>query len=109
MASPLLDKSLDFATQIVLFYEAFSKTRKDTTITKQLLRSATSIGANISKADFISKLHIALKETGESIYWLTLLKRTQLMEYDFDSLLLLANEIKRLLIASLNTAKNRQS
>lgn len=116
MASPLLDKSLDFATQIVLFYEAFSKTRKDTTITKQLLRSATSIGADIneavygnSKADFISKLHIALKETGESIYWLTLLKRTQLMEYDFDSLLLLANEIKRLLIASLNTAKNRQS
>lgn len=116
MASPLLDKSLDFATQIVLFYEAFSKTRKDTTITKQLLRSATSIGANIneavygnSKADFISKLHIALKETGESIYWLTLLKRTQLMEYDFDSLLLLANEIKHLLIASLNTAKNRQS
>ena len=116
MASPLSDKSLDFATQIVLFYEAFSKTRKDTTITKQLLRSATSIGANIneavygnSKADFISKLHIALKETGESIYWLTLLKRTQLMEYDFDSLLLLANEIKRLLIASLNTVKNRQS
>ena len=116
MASPLLDKSLDFATQIVLFYEAFSKTRKDTTITKQLLRSATSIGANIneavygnSKADFISKLHIALKETGESIYWLTLLKRTQLREYDFDSLLLLANEIKRLLIASLNTVKNRQS
>ena len=91
MASPLLDKSLEFATQIVLFYEAFSKTRKDTTITKQLLRSATSIGANIneavygnSKADFISKLHIALKETGESIYWLTLLKRTQLMEYDFE-------------------------
>lgn len=116
MASPLLDKSLEFATQIVLFYEAFSKTRKDTTITKQLLRSATSIGANIneavygnSKADFISKLHIALKETGESIYWLTLLKRTQLMEYDFDSLLSLADEIKRLLIASLNTSKNRQS
>ena len=116
MCGVTLDKSLDFATQIVLFYEAFSKTRKDTTITKQLLRSATSIGANIneavygnSKADFISKLHIALKETGESIYWLTLLKRTQLMEYDFDSLLLLANEIKRLLIASLNTAKNRQS
>ena len=116
MASPLLDKSLEFATQIVLFYEAFSKTRKDTTITKQLLRSATSIGANIneavygnSKADFISKLHIALKETGESIYWLTLLKRTRLMEYDFDPLLSLADEIKRLLIASLNTAKNRQS
>ena len=112
MNSPLLDKSLDFATQIVLFYEAFSKSKKDTTIVKQLLRSATSIGANIneavygnSKADFISKLHIALKETGESIYWLTLLSRTQLFDYDYPSLLSLADEIKRMLISSLNTAK----
>ena len=112
MNSPLLDKSLDFSSQIVLFYEMFSKSKKDTTIAKQLLRSATSIGANIneavygnSKADFISKLHISLKETGESIYWLTLLKRTKLIEYDFESLLGLAEEIKRMLIASLNTAK----
>ena len=112
MNSPLLDKSLDFATQIVLFYEDFSKTRKDTAIAKQLLRSATSVGANIneavygnSKADFISKLHISLKETGESIYWLTLLKRTNLIEYNFDEILSLAEEIKRMLIASLNTAK----
>ena len=112
MNSPLLDKSLDFATQIVLFYEEFSKAKKDTTIAKQLLRSATSVGANIneavygnSKADFISKLHISLKETGESIYWLTLLKRTNLIEYNFDELLSLAEEIKRMLIASLNTAK----
>ena len=71
MNSPLLEKSIDFATQIVLFYEEFSKSKKDTTIAKQLLRSATSVGANIneaiygnSKADFISKLHISLKETG---------------------------------------------
>ncbi len=112
MNSPLLEKSLDFATQIVLFYEEFSKTRKDTTIAKQLLRSATSVGANIneaiygnSKADFISKLHISLKETGESIYWLTLLKRTKLIDYNFVDLLSLAEEIKRMLIASLNTAK----
>ena len=112
MNSPLLDKSLDFATQMVLFYEEFSKTRKDTTIAKQLLRSATSIGANIneaiygnSKADFISKLHVSLKETSESIYWLTLLKRTNLINYNFDEQLSLAEEIKRMLIASLNTAK----
>ena len=112
MNNPLIDKSLDFATQIVLFYEEFSKSKKDTTIAKQLLRSATSIGANIneavygnSKADFISKLHISLKETGESIYWLKLLKNTKLVNYDFDSLLSLADEIKRMLIASLNTAK----
>ncbi len=115
MNSPLLDKSLDFATQVVLFYEDFSKTKKDTTIAKQLLRSATSVGANIneaiygnSKADFISKLHISLKETGESIYWLTLLKRTNLIEYNFDELLSRAEEIKRMLIASLNTAKENK-
>ena len=115
MNSPLLNKSLDFATQIVLFYEEFSKTKKDTTITKQLLRSATRVGANIneaiygnSKADFISKLHISLKETGESIYWLTLLKRTNLIEYNFDEILSLAEEIKRMLIASLNTAKENK-
>ncbi len=65
MESPLLNKSLEFATKIVLFYEDYSKSRRDTTIAKQLLRSSTSVGANIneaiygnSKADFISKLHI---------------------------------------------------
>ena len=114
MDSPLLDKSLDFATQIVLFYERFHKLKKDTTIAKQLLRSATSIGANIneavygnSKADFISKLHIAIKETGESIYWLTLLKKTNLINYNFDELISLDDEIKRMLISSLNTAKKK--
>ena len=117
MNSPLIDKSLDFATQIVLFYEKYANSKKDTTIAKQLLRSATSVGANInealygnSKADFIAKLHISLKETGESIYWLTLLKRTNLIEYDYDRLLSLADEIKRMLISSINTAKqNKQS
>ena len=115
MESPLLNKSLDFATEIVLFYEEFNKTKRDTTIAKQLLRSATSVGANIneavygnSKADFISKLHIALKEAGESIYWLTLLKRTNLIEYKYDELLLLAEEIKRMLVASLNTVKGNK-
>ena len=112
MSSPLLEKSLDFAEQIVLFYEEYSKSKKETTIAKQLLRSATSIGANIneavygnSRADFVAKLHIALKETGESIYWLTLLKRTSLFEYNYDALLSLAEEIKRMLIAAINTAK----
>ncbi len=75
--SPLLDKSLELATMIVLFYDEYSKSEKDITIPKQLLRSGTSVGANLneaiygnSKADFISKLHISLKEVGESIYWL---------------------------------------
>ncbi len=112
MESPLIAKSLDLANGIVLFYEKFSESKKDTTIAKQLLRSATSVGANIneavygnSKADFISKLHISLKETGETIYWLTLLKRTKLFEYDYDGLLSLAEEIKRMLISSIKTSK----
>ena len=113
MNSPLLEKSLDLATEILIFYENFSKSHKDTTIAKQLLRSATSVGANIneaiygnSKADFIAKLHISLKETGESIYWLTLLKRTNIFEYDYQKLLSIAEEIKRMLVASLKTAKS---
>ena len=108
MNSPLLDKSLEFSTQIVLFYEVFSKSKKDTTIAKQLLRSATSIGANIneavygnSKADFISKLHISFKETGESIYWLTLLKRTNLTGYDFESLLALTIRFLKVTLPNL--------
>ena len=112
--SPLLDKSLELATMIVLFYDEYSKSKKDTTIPKQLLRSGTSVGANLneaiygnSKADFISKLHISLKEVGESIYWLTLLERTNIFEYNYQEMISLAEEIRRLLIASLNTAKNK--
>lgn len=109
----LLQKSFEFASNIVLFYEKYSKTHKDNTISKQLLRSGTSIGANIneaqygnSKNDFIAKLHISLKETGESIYWIKVLKNTKLLnEQEANKLLFKAEEIKRILIASLNTAK----
>ena len=111
----LLDKTLDFASNIVLFYEDFSKTKKDTTIVKQLLRSATSVGANLkeaiygnSKADFISKLHICLKETSESIYWLKLLHKTNLIDDRALRLIENAEEIKRILISSLNTAKKNK-
>jgi four helix bundle protein len=108
----LLDKTLEFAADIVILYEEYVKSKKDTTIAKQLLRSATSIGANLneavygnSKADFISKLHISLKETSESIYWLKLLHKTRLIDDNAIKLINSAEEIKRLLIASLNTAK----
>lgn len=111
----LLDKTLEFASRIVLLYEEYSKTKKDTTIAKQLLRSATSIGANLNeaiygniKADFISKLHICLKETSESIYWLKLLHRTNLIDDKAIKLIDNAEEIKRILISSLNTAKNNK-
>ncbi len=114
--SPLVEKSLDFAVEVVLFYEEFSKSKKDTTLAKQLLRSGTSVGANISeaiygnsKADFISKLHISLKEVNESIYWLTLLNKTKIIAYDYEKMLSLAEEIKRMLISSLKTAKDTKN
>ncbi len=113
MESPLLDKSLEFASQVVLFYEEYSKSKKDTTIAKQLLRSATSIGANIneavygsSKADFIAKLHIALKETAETEYWLHILEKSDYLDSKMASSMLSdCLEIKRILIASIKTAK----
>ena len=113
--SPLILKSKEVALQIIRVCNEIKNTKKESVLTNQLVRSGTSVGANIneaiygnSKADFISKLHISLKETGESIYWLTLLKRTKLIEYNFDELLALAEEIKRMLIASLNTAKENR-
>ena len=75
--SPLLNKSLEFATQIVLFYEEYAKSKRDRTIAKKLLRSATSVGENIN----------------EAIY---------------DNSIDLAEEIKRMLISSINTAKKKQ-
>lgn len=116
MSSPLLEKSLDFATEVVIFHEKYASQKRDTTIAKQLLRSGTSVGANIneavygsSKADFLAKMHIALKEVSESIYWLTLLQRTNFVPYDYGRLLTLAQEIKRMLVSSINTAKNNGS
>ena len=111
--SILQQKAFEFASSIVVFYQNYSKKHKDNTLSKQLLRSATSIGANISeaqygnsKSDFISKLHISLKETGESIYWIKLLKNTKLVEdEEADNLLYRAEEIRKMLVASLNTLK----
>ena len=80
--SILHEKTLQFAANIVKFYEDFLLLKKDNTIAKQLIRAATSIGVNLnettygnSKADFISKLHIALKECSESLYWLKLINK----------------------------------
>lgn len=111
--SILQQKAFEFASSIVVFYQNYSKKHKDNTLSKQLLRSATSIGANISeaqygnsKSDFISKLHISLKETGESIYWIKLLKNTKLVEdEEADNLLYRTEEIRKMLVASLNTLK----
>ena len=108
--SALLVKSKEFALMIIKVCNEVKSTKRETILTNQLIRSGTSIGANIreefyghSKADFISKLQIALKECSESEYWLELLIESGF--YDNKDILDKCIEIKRLLIASINTAK----
>ena len=113
----LIDKSIAFAARIVKLHRYLIKDKKETVISKQIVRSGTSIGANIneanygqSKADFISKLHIALKETAETEYWLKLLMMSEYITTDMsNSLLNDCLAIKRILIASINTAKENNS
>lgn len=109
----LINKSIAFAARIVKMQQHLIKDKKETVISKQIIRSGTSIGANIneanygqSKADFISKMHIALKETAETEYWIKLLNMSEYIDDKMSrSLLDDCLEIKRMLIASLNTAK----
>lgn len=114
--NPLLEKSLLFAVRIVKLNKYLKKEKKETVLSKQILRSATSIGANaneaiygISKADFIAKLQISLKETAETEYWLRLLVMSDyITEKEGESLLADCLEIKKILISTLNTAKDNQ-
>lgn len=115
--SLLTDKSIAFAARIVKLHQYLVKTKKEGVISKQIIRSGTSIGANIneanygqSKADFIAKMQIALKETAETEYWIRLLILSDYISQDMgNSLLNDCLEIKRILISSLNTAKNNES
>ena len=113
MSSPLLDKSKAFALQIIKVCNTIRSTKKESVLTNQLIRSGTSVGANIregfcahGKADFIAKLQIALKECSESEYWLELLIESGY--YDDRAILEQCIEVKKLLIASINTAKNNR-
>ncbi|MBP1561109.1 MAG: four helix bundle protein [Oscillospiraceae bacterium] len=114
--SILLDKSLNFAARIVKLHKYLLKEKHETIISRQIIRSGTSIGANaneaaygVSKADFISKMQISLKETAETEYWLKLLALSDyLSEEEASSLLNDCVEIKRMLISTLNTAKRNK-
>ena len=108
--SPLMVKSKSFALEIIRVCNDIKRSQKESILTNQLVRSGTSIGANIreafyahSKADFIAKLQIALKECSESEYWLELLIESGY--YNDKTILNRCIEIKRILIASINTAK----
>ena len=111
--SPLLSKSKAFALEIIQVCNQIKREKRETILVNQLLRSGTSIGANIreafyghSRADFIAKLQIALKECAESEYWLELLLESGYCTQQAP--LSHCVELKKLLIASLNTAKSKQ-
>ena len=108
--SPLLVKSKTFALEVIKACNEVKQTKHESVLSNQFLRSGTSVGANIreafyghSKADFIAKLQIALKECSESEYWLELLLESGY--YNDQTLLDKCVELKRILISSINTAK----
>ena len=113
--SILKEKSKSFAIRIIRFYQILKYEHQEFVLSKQILRSGTSIGANIAEAfyaesdpDFIHKLSIAQKECSETLYWLDLLYSTQhINEAVYDSLNMDATEIMILLTSSIKTVKNK--
>ena len=100
----ILEKSFKFAIRIVNLYKYLSKNKKEYVLSKQLLRSGTSIGANIkeaqageSKKDFISKMSIASKEARESQYWIELLIQTDFLDIKQKNTQTLKNDIEELI------------
>ncbi|MGN0603062.1 MAG: four helix bundle protein [Oscillospiraceae bacterium] len=114
-SSTVKDKSKKFAIRIVNMYKYLCSEKGEYVLSKQVLRSGTSIGANIAEAecsisrkDFASKLYIALKECNETMYWLELLFETDYInEKLFNSIYSDCEEIKKMLSASTKTLKNQ--
>ena len=111
------DKSKKFALRIVRLYNYLVDKKKDSVLSKQVLRSGTSIGANlseaicaISKKDFLSKVYIALKESNETQYWLDLLKEAGFITlHQYTDLYKDCNEITKILNATTKTLGGRSS
>ena len=109
----LRDKSFQFAVRIYKLNKYLTDTKKEFVLSKQILRSGTSIGANVreaynasSKPDFINKLSIAQKETDETIYWLELLQEVGLLsKEEFISINDEAVELLKMIRSSIMTAK----
>ena len=111
----VLNKSFDFALDIIELYKIL-KSKNEFVISKQLLRSGTSIGANVeeataaqSKKDFATKMSIASKEARETRYWLRLLNKSKLVEYDFKNYLNKIDELIRIITAIVKTAQSNLS
>ena len=109
--SPLRTKSRNFAIRITKLYQTLRTEKKEYILSNQILKSGTSIGANIaesecafSKKDFLAKVYIALKECNETMYWLDLLHETgYLTEDGFRSLWMDCNELRKMLSATTKT------
>lgn len=116
-ADPLREKSFSLAIRIVRLCRILTEEKKEYTISKQLLRSGTNPGAMVREAanaesglDFIHKLSVAQKETGEAQYWLELLRATDyLTEKEFQSIFADAEEIMKLLRSSILTKKKNMA
>lgn len=114
MKNIVAEKSYSFAIRVVKMYVFLSKEKQEFVLSKQLLRSGTAVGALIkeaehaqSKADFLNKMNIALKEANECEYWLMLLKDTNYInEKEFNSICNDCKEIIRLLIAIVKSTKS---
>ena len=112
---PATDKSMEFAVRIVNLYKYLIQNHSEYVLSKQLLRSGTSIGANIreaqcaqSQADFLAKMYIAFKEATESAYWIELLERTEyLTRTQSKSMLDDCNELIKILSSITKTTKER--
>jgi four helix bundle protein len=108
-------KSFAFALNIVKLYQYLTDVKKEYILSKQLLRSGTAIGAMVreaehaeSKADFIHKLSIGLKEANETEYWLELLQQSGFLdENDIESIKVEIDELLRLLISIIKSSKKR--
>ena len=115
--SILKNKSKAFALRIIKMYNYLCEQKKEYVMSKQALRSGTSIGANVaeaffaqSDADFIAKLYISRKEAGETIYWIELLKESLYISCDeADSMIKDCDELLKLLTSSIMTMKSKQS
>ncbi len=115
--SILVELSFEFALDIVNLYKYLISNSKEYVLSKQLLKSGTSIGANIreafyaqSKADFISKLSIALKEAYETEYWISLLTKSAYLKEDtalLNDVITKNKSLIRMLISSVRTSKNK--
>ena len=109
------DKSFGFAVRVVNLCRYLQQDRQEYVLSKQLLRSGTSIGANVaeaqqpqSNADFVAKLSISLKEASETRYWLRLLAATgYLSEKESASMLADCTELEKLLTAIIKTTRSR--